>query len=152
MYYTISVLYDYYIDTTFKQESPLAFKFTLNNSSGVPYYRQIVNQVVYGVVNKILIPGERLPTVRSLAVDLQVNLNTIAKSYGELELRGIVNTQQGTGTFISDNSTTIDPAEKEKGLKRLCGTFLDEIATLGISSKEALRALKNIEKERKNKK
>ena len=128
----------------------MAFKFTLNNSSGVPYYRQIVNQVIYGVVNSILEPGERLPTVRQLSVDLQVNLNTIAKAYGELELRGIVNTQQGTGTFISGNESTIDPVEKEKGLKRLCGTFLDEIAALGIKTEDALTTLKKIEKERRN--
>ncbi len=128
----------------------MAFTFTLNNSSGVPYYRQIVNQAIYGVVNSILAPGERLPTVRQLAVDLQVNLNTIAKAYSELELRGIVNTQQGTGTFISENKTTIDPVEKEKGLKRLCCTFLDEIATLGIKAEDAFISLKKIEKERRN--
>jgi GntR family transcriptional regulator len=128
----------------------LAFKFTLNNSSGVPYYRQIVNQVTYGVVNLILEPGERLPTVRQLSVDLQVNLNTIAKAYSELELRGIVNTQQGTGTFISGNEASIDPIEKEKGMKRLCSTFLDEIAALGIKTEDAFTTLKKIEKERRN--
>ena len=128
----------------------MAFKFTLNNSSGVPYYRQIVNQVTYGVVNSILEPGERLPTVRQLSVDLQVNLNTIAKAYSELELRGIVNTQQGTGTFISENKATVDPIEKEKGLNRLCCTFLDEIATLGIKTDDAVVTLKKIEKERGN--
>lgn len=128
----------------------MAFKFTLNNSSGVPYYRQIVNQVTYGVVNSIFEPGERLPTVRQLSVDLQVNLNTIAKAYSELELRGIVNTQQGTGTFISENKATVDPIEKEKGLNRLCCTFLDEIAPLGIKTDDAVVTLKKIEKERKN--
>lgn len=128
----------------------MAFKFTLNNSSGVPYYRQIVNKVIYGVVNSILEPGERLPTVRQLAVDLQVNLNTIAKAYSELELRGIVNTQQGTGTFISGNKSAIDPIEKEKGLNRLCCTFLDEIASLGIKTGDAFSTLKKIEKERRN--
>ncbi len=128
----------------------MAFKFTLNNSSGIPYYRQIVNQVIYGVVNSIFEPGERLPTVRQLAVDLQVNLNTIVKAYSELELRGIVNTQQGTGTFISDNRSTVDPVEKEKGLNRLCSTFMDEISALGINTGDAFSTLKKIEKERRN--
>ncbi len=128
----------------------MAFKFTLNNSNGVPFYRQIVNQVTYGVVNGILKPGERLPTVRQLAVDLQINLNTISKAYSELELRGIVNTQQGTGTFISENKSSVDPIEKEKGLKSLCSTFLDEIAALGIKNSDAFSTLKKIEKERKN--
>jgi len=128
----------------------VAFKFSLNNSSGVPYYRQIVNQVIYGVVNSMLEPGERLPTVRQLSVDLQVNLNTIAKAYSELELRGIVNTQQGTGTFVAGTESKIDPVEKEKGLMRLCCTFLDEIAALGIKCEDAFATLKKIEKERKN--
>jgi GntR family transcriptional regulator len=121
----------------------------LSNSSGVPYYRQIVNHVIYGVANGILKPGERLPTVRQLAVDLQVNLNTIAKAYSELELRGIVNTQQGTGTFVSENSSELDPREKEKGIERLCSRFLDEVAAMGASSGEALTTLKKIEKQRK---
>ena len=126
----------------------MAFKFTLNNKSGVPYYRQIVNQVIFGVANKILLPGERLPTVRQLAVDLQVNLNTIAKAYSELELRGVVNTQQGTGTFISENEYVVDPKERENGLSRLCCTFLDEIAALGIATDDAIASLKKIEMER----
>ncbi len=130
----------------------MAFKFKLNNSNGVPFYRQIVNQVIYGVVNNILKPGERLPTVRQLAVDLQINLNTIAKSYSELELRGIVNTQQGTGTFISHNKFSVDPTEKEKGLKSLCCTFLDDIAALGIQTSDAITMLKETDKERKKSK
>jgi GntR family transcriptional regulator len=126
----------------------VAFRFTLNNKSGVPYYRQIVNQIIFGVANKILSPGERLPTVRHLAVDLQVNLNTIAKAYSELELRGIVNTQQGTGTFISENEYVVDPKERENGLSRLCCTFLDEIAALGITTDDAITSLRKIEMER----
>ena len=130
----------------------MAVKLSLNNSSGVPYYRQIVNQVIYGVANSLLKPGERLPTVRQLAVDLQINLNTISKAYSELEIRGVVNTQQGTGTFIAEGNTNIDPEEKSKGLERLCASFLDEVSTLGVSSSEAISTLKKIEKERRRKK
>ena len=128
----------------------MAFTFTLNNSSGVPYYRQIVNQVIYGVANGVLKPGERLPTVRQLAVDLQVNLNTIAKAYGELELRGIVNTQQGTGTFVSESTSAVDPGERQKGLESLCNRFLDEVASLGISTGDAVATLKEVEETRRN--
>lgn len=130
----------------------MSYKFMLNSSSGVPYYRQIVNQVTYGVVNSILKPGVKLPTVRQLAVDLQVNFNTIMKAYSELELRGVINTQQGTGSFIAENKTAIDPIEKKKGLQNLCSTFLDEIAGLGITTEEAFLALKTIAKERKKSK
>lgn len=128
----------------------MAFAFSLNNSSGVPYYRQIVNQVIYGVANHMLKPGERLPTVRQLAVDLQINLNTIAKAYSELELRGIVNTQQGTGTFVSEDSAALDPAEKQKGIERLCARFLDEVAAMGVSTSEAVATIERIERLRQN--
>jgi GntR family transcriptional regulator len=127
----------------------VAFTFTLSNSSGVPYYRQIVNHVIYGVANGLLKPGERLPTVRQLAVDLQVNLNTIAKAYGELEIRGVVNTQQGTGTFVSESSAALDPAERERGLEMVCGRFLDEVAGMGASTGEAIAVLRHIEKLRR---
>ena len=126
----------------------MAFVFTLSNSSGVPYYRQIVNQVMYGVANGMLRTGERLPTVRQLAVDLQVNLNTIVKAYSELELRGVVNTQQGTGTFISETSDGIDPVEKERGIRMLCCRFLDEVAVMGVSTEEIISTLKQIVEER----
>ncbi len=128
----------------------MAFRITLSSSSGVPYYRQMVNQVMYGVANGMLRPGERLPTVRQLAVDLQVNLNTVSKAYGELELRGVVNTQQGTGTFVSEDGPGVDPKEKLRGLENICGRFLDEAASLGISTAEALAALSRAEKERRN--
>lgn len=126
----------------------MAFTFSLSNSSGVPYYRQIVNQVSYGVANGMLKPGERLPTVRQLAVDLQVNLNTIVKAYSELEFRGVVNTQQGTGTFVSEASTAVDPQEKKKGVERLCSGFLDEVAAMGINTEEVFSTLKKIMNER----
>ena len=126
----------------------MSFAFRLNNSSGVPYYRQIVNQVTYGVVNRIMKPGERLPTVRQLAVDLQVNLNTIVKAYSELELRGYVNTQQGTGTFISDTLPRGSAPEQEQGLSRLCATFLDEVAAMEIKTEDAFSTLKAMQKER----
>lgn len=129
----------------------MAFTFSLSNSSGVPYYRQIVNQVIFGVANRMLKPGERLPTVRQLAVDLQVNLNTIAKAYSELEIRGVVNTQQGTGTFVSERNPELHPEEKQKEIERLCGRFLDEIAAMGLHSREVISTLTTIIQERTKK-
>lgn len=126
----------------------MAFTFTLSNSSGVPYYRQIVNQVIFGVANGMLKPGERLPTVRQLAVDLQVNLNTIAKAYSELEIRGVVNTQQGTGTFVSECNAEFHPEEKQKEIERFCSRFLDEVAAMGVNSKDVISTLNRIIQDR----
>ena len=126
----------------------MSFNIKLNNSSGVPYYKQIINRISYGVINGVLKPGEQLPTVRQLAVDLQVNLNTIMKAYNELEIKGIVTTQQGTGTFITDNLPETNKDEKEKRLKSLCTSFIDEITSLDISFDEAIDMLHSIKKER----
>ena len=72
--------------------------FHLNPRSGVPIYRQIQDQILYGIASGLLEAGEQLPTVRQLAVDLQVNPNTVIKAYTELERRGTVTTEQGSGT------------------------------------------------------
>ncbi|MDR2480469.1 MAG: GntR family transcriptional regulator, partial [Treponema sp.] len=76
--------------------------FTLDADNGVPIYRQIIQQIEYAILSGRLRPGDRLPTIRSLAVELKTNPNTIAKAYGELEIRGILATQVGSGTYISD--------------------------------------------------
>ena len=76
-------------------------KFLLDYSSGIPIYRQIIDQIRFGIASGQLKLGEQLPTVRALAVELKVNLNTVSKAYKELEIKNILETQQGTGTFIS---------------------------------------------------
>ena len=82
-------------------------EFKLDIKSGVPFYRQIVDQIRYGIASGHLLPGEQLPTVRDLAVRLEINPNTIRKAYSELEILGILDTQQGTGTFISHKEIEI---------------------------------------------
>ena len=93
-------------------------KFVLDYSSGVPVYRQIIDQIIFGIASGQLKLGEQLPTVRALAVELKVNLNTVSKAYKELEIKDILETQQGTGTFINKGTATwklvkyqIDPLE-----------------------------------------
>ncbi|HYH07402.1 MAG TPA: GntR family transcriptional regulator, partial [Thermoanaerobaculia bacterium] len=92
--------------------------FRLDSSSGVPFYRQIIDQVLLAVADGRLRAGTQLPTVRQLAVDLSVNLNTVAKAYREMEIRGIVQTQQGTGTFIAARSMA-KSRERRKALQDL---------------------------------
>ena len=130
----------------------MAFSLKLNSSSGVPYYKQIVDYIIYSVINGILKPGEKLPTVRQLAVDLQVNLNTIVKAYSELEHKSIVHTQQGTGTFIAQSQPKVDAGEKDKQLRSLCTVFVDELSSAAIELDDAISVLKKIAAERKIKK
>lgn len=98
--------------------------FELDLKSGVPFHRQIVDQIRYGIASGRLLPGEQLPTVRELAVQLQVNPNTIRKAYSELDILDILDTQQGTGTFVSHREVEIDDAEKSRKLRQICDEFV----------------------------
>src|SRR5512137_2843999 len=85
-----------------------AMDFRLDAKSGVPFYRQIIEQVKFGISRGVLATGDQLPTVRQLAVDLSVNPNTVVRAYRELEIEGVLETHQGSGTFIGDKKPAID--------------------------------------------
>lgn len=89
-------------------------KFLIDYSAGVPIYRQIIDQIRFGIATGQLKIGEQLPTVRALAVELKVNLNTVSKAYKELEIREILETQQGTGTFVNKTESVI-PEKRTTG-------------------------------------
>jgi GntR family transcriptional regulator len=115
--------------------------FTLNPANGVPIYRQIIQQIEYAILSGRIRPGDRLPTIRSLAVDLKTNPNTIAKAYGELEIRGILTTQVGSGTYVSDKAPLLGEAVSTgEGLKlkirEVLDRFIREMEALGVSKKE----------------
>ena len=80
------------------------FQFSIDLHSGVPVYRQLIDQVRGGIASGSLSAGDQLPTVRQLAVDLAINPNTVMRAYRELELGGLLETHQGTGTFIANKS------------------------------------------------
>jgi GntR family transcriptional regulator len=115
--------------------------FRLDNSSGVPFYRQIIDQVLLAVADGRLAPGTQLPTVRQLAVDLSVNLNTVAKAYREMEIRGIVETQQGTGTFVATRRADRRSAERRKALEGLVDRFVALAVSSGFSLEELAEAV-----------
>ena len=114
--------------------------FRLDPSTGVPFYRQIIDQVLLAVGDGRLKAGTQLPTVRQLAVDLAVNLNTVAKAYREMEIRGIVETQQGTGTFIAARPGA-KAREKRKALTDLVDRVLANAEALGIPMEDLVDAL-----------
>jgi len=118
-----------------------AARFRLDTSSGVPFYRQIIDQVLLAVADGRLTPGTQLPTVRQLAVDLSVNLNTVAKAYREMEIRGIVDTQQGTGTFVSTRRAERKTSERRKALEGLVDRFVSLASSNGFSLDELAEAL-----------
>ena len=101
-----------------------ATRFRLNLRSGVPAYRQIIDQVLGGIAAGSLKAGDQLPTVRQLAVDLSVNPNTVVRAYRELEIRGVLDSQQGTGTFIAARKTKPSDAERTRRLNQMLGELM----------------------------
>ena len=115
--------------------------FQLDGASGVPFYRQIIDQVLARIASGGLKPGDRLPTVRSLAVDLAVNLNTVARAYKELEIRGVLTSQQGSGTFVSAQKVDTSEVEQSRRLNQLLDEFLAKAAAQGLTLEAIRRAL-----------
>ena len=110
-----------------------SFEFRLDLESGVPVYRQIIDQVMGGMAAGRLAGGHQLPTVRQVAVDLEINPNTVVRAYRELEIRGVLETQQGTGTFISQQKVKRDDLERQRQLGQLVGEFVARAGAAGFS-------------------
>ncbi|MDR1470629.1 MAG: GntR family transcriptional regulator [Spirochaetaceae bacterium] len=106
--------------------------FSLSGTGSVPVYRQIITQIEHGVLSGRLKAGDRLPTIRALAVELKINPNTIAKAYGELEIRGLLVTRVGSGTFISDEKPDGADEAREAKIREIVGRFLREMEELGV--------------------
>jgi GntR family transcriptional regulator len=119
----------------------MMIRFILDPKTGVPFYRQIIDQIKFGIAKGNLKAGEQLPTVRSLAVDLKVNLNTVAKAYKELEILSVLETQQGTGTFIGTSDMQISTAEMKRKLQEVCDEFSSIAFSYGFSLDDILNEL-----------
>jgi len=116
-------------------------EFKLDPKSGVPFYRQIIDQIRFGISAGKLKVGEQLPTVRALAVELKVNLNTISKAYKELEIKQILESQQGTGTFIGTSELDISQKERNEKVKSICSEFISIASAYGLKIGELIKEL-----------
>src|SRR5438067_13645928 len=123
---------------TAASKKPRPFQFRLDLQSGVPVYRQIMDQVTGGMAAGALVGGDQLPTVRQLAVDLAINPNTVVRAYRELEIRGILASQQGTGTFITDAQPKPNEAERRRRIAQLAGDLLARAGAEGITAEELI--------------
>jgi GntR family transcriptional regulator len=117
------------------------FEFRLDSVSGVPVYRQLIDQVTGGIASGTLSAGDQLPTVRKVAVDLAINPNTVVRAYRELEIRGLLETQQGTGTFISHKKIERAEAERQRCLHQLVGEFVARAGSSGFTVQDLLEQL-----------
>ncbi len=120
------------------------FEFTLDLHTGVPVYRQLIDQVRAGIASGTLAAGDQLPTVRQLAVDLAINPNTVLRAYRELELGGMLETHQGTGTFITNKKLEKTSAERERQLSQLAAEFAARVGAAGFRLEDVIDRLEEM--------
>jgi GntR family transcriptional regulator len=130
------------------QTSP-PFRLQLDLRSGVPVYRQIMDQVLGAVASGRLTSGDQLPTVRQLAVDLSINPNTVIRAYRELEIRGFLDTHQGSGTFVSQQRVEQDDEERVRKLDLIVSDAIARAGAEGFTAKQVLDRLKELLAEQK---
>lgn len=123
------------------------FAFRLDEHSGVPVYRQLIDQVLGARAAGVLTSGDQLPTVRQVAVDLAINPNTVARAWRELEIRGIIETQQGTGTFISDQKVEGREVERRRQLDRIIDDFVARAGAAGFTIDDLTEQLRDRQNE-----
>ena len=122
-------------------------RISIDTKSGVPFYRQIIEQVKFAIAREDLTPGDRLPTVRQLAVDLSVNPNTVIRAYRELEIAGMLDTQQGSGTFVANHRPDIDRLERQRMLNQILTDMLARASDYGFTLDEVLQGLRQRKEE-----
>lgn len=119
----------------------MPIKILIDIKSGVPFYRQIIDQVKTAIATGLLESGDRLPTVRQLAVDLSINPNTVSRAYTELELTGLVETQMGSGTFVGQKPVEQDEVERRRMLDQISQEFLSRASSYGFTLDDILSNL-----------
>jgi len=127
-----------------RNNSPAPPRFAIDLHSGVPVYRQLIDQVRSGIASGTLTAGDQLPTVRQLAVDLAINPNTVMRAYRELELGGLLETHQGTGTFIANKKLEKNSAERDRQLGQMAGEFAARAGAAGFSLEDLIDRLHDL--------
>ncbi len=115
--------------------------------SGVPYYRQIIEQIKFSIARGGLKPGDQLPTVRQLAVDLSLHPNSVIRAYLELEIQDILESQQGSGTFVGRKRPEIDRVERQRMLDQVLTELLARASSYGFTVQDVLQGLRQRKEE-----
>jgi GntR family transcriptional regulator len=115
--------------------------FRLNQSSGIPLYLQLMEQIKHAVETGALRSGDQLPTIRKLAEDLVMNPNTVVRSYRELEHEGIIELRHGSGAFVSDS--VVGRAKVMRKAQSVVQSAIDRLTSLGLTEEETRRLVEN---------
>jgi GntR family transcriptional regulator len=115
---------------------------SIDTRDRTPIYAQLDRGLRAAIVTGRLRPGDQLPTVRQLAVDLQVNANTVARVYAELERDGVLETRRGVGSFVSTAPAAArSAAEHTRRLRAFITRVLADAAAAGFTHDEVLSEL-----------
>jgi GntR family transcriptional regulator len=115
---------------------------SINMADGVPIYRQIVNQVKYLVASGLIQPGEELPPIRTLALQLKVTPNTIVKAYGYLEIAGVIEKRRGSGTYVSEGRLQMARRERLRIIEQRIDALLAEARQLNFTADDILQLIR----------
>lgn len=108
-----------------------AIHIQIDPHSGVPVYRQVMDQIRYYVASGVLRAGEQLPSIRTLARKLSVNPATVVKAYSELQHAGAIVINHGKGAFVSDSAGGMSDAQRKKALRRTARQLAIEALQMG---------------------
>lgn len=109
--------------------------------SNKPIYEQIIEQIKYSVIKGFLNPGDAIPSVRRLALELSVTPGTVAKAYQELERQKVIETIRGKGTFISSGNNIVHDSEKFERIKENIRSQVVELRYMGVDKEEVKKMI-----------
>ena len=116
---------------------------TINLADGVPIYKQILNQIKYLAASGALLPGEELPPIRTLALQLKVTPNTIVRAYDELEAEGVIQKRRGSGSFVSEvQQSRLADTERQRIIEQRVDGLLAEARQLNFTADDVLRVIR----------
>jgi GntR family transcriptional regulator len=115
--------------------------FRLNQSSGIPLYVQLIEQVKHAVETGALREGDQLPTIRKVAEDLVMNPNTVVRAYRELEHEGVLELKHGSGAYIKESAG--GRARVMRKAQSVLQTTIERLVSLGLTEDELRRAFEN---------
>ncbi|RSL33050.1 GntR family transcriptional regulator [Salibacterium salarium] len=115
-----------------------------------PIYRQLADQIYWRIIRGDLKAGEKLPSVRDIAIEFSVNPNTASRTYNEMERDGVVETKRGQGTFVTEDQTVLHQLREERKQVRM-EEFVREMEAMGVSATDMIQGLKSyVDKEDKS--
>jgi GntR family transcriptional regulator len=116
--------------------------FQINPNTGVPVYRQMIDQVKYYIASETLKPGDQLPSIRELAQKLAINPTTVVRVYSDLEHAGVIEMRHGKGAFVMDSGHHMSTAERERTLRKLARHLAVEAVQMGAPAGQLLKVVR----------